>query len=184
MAPIGEPSLASRHAAKSSSEYFVGRHIRGLWLKIWIESQPISVPRSTAFASPPLDETCAPINMSRTGSACAVDLPGSVLVDEVEGRALRNRLAPLVGLELRVGGGLLALQLDVGHDDVRVARVVGLQLLLAGGDGLLARLLRDLLHEVPAEGAGAERLVVGRDRAGDDVLDLLLGGCRAGVGGG
>ena len=33
------PSTASRNAAKSSSVYFVGRHIRGLWLKIWIASR-------------------------------------------------------------------------------------------------------------------------------------------------
>ena len=28
---MGESSIASRKAAKSSSEYAVGRHIRGLW---------------------------------------------------------------------------------------------------------------------------------------------------------
>src|SRR6476646_1765234 len=59
-----EASIASRKAAKSSSPYFVGRHMRGLWLKIWIDSQPRSSPRSTAFASPPAVETCAPTNMT------------------------------------------------------------------------------------------------------------------------
>src|ERR1700761_917022 len=37
--------------------------MRGLWLKIWIASQPRSWPRSTAFSRPPAVETCAPTNM-------------------------------------------------------------------------------------------------------------------------
>ena len=41
-----EASSASRKAAKSSSVYFVGRHIRGLWLKIWIASERVSSARS------------------------------------------------------------------------------------------------------------------------------------------
>ena len=64
-ASTGEASIASRKAAKSSSPYLVGRHIRGLWLKIWIDSQPRSSPRSIALASPPAVETCAPINMTK-----------------------------------------------------------------------------------------------------------------------
>src|SRR3954449_5987127 len=63
-ASIGDASIASRKAAKSSSPYLVGRHMRGLWLKIWIDSQPRSAPRSTAFTSPPAVETCAPTNMT------------------------------------------------------------------------------------------------------------------------
>src|SRR3954454_1590336 len=63
-----EPSIASRKAAKASSPYFVGRHMRGLWLKIWIDSQPRSSPRSIALASPPAVETCAPINMDSDNS--------------------------------------------------------------------------------------------------------------------
>src|SRR6478735_5814126 len=59
-----EASIASRKAAKSSSPYLVGRHMRGLWLKIWIDSQPRSSPRSTALASPPAVDTCAPTNMT------------------------------------------------------------------------------------------------------------------------
>src|SRR6476646_8557237 len=59
-----EPAIASRNVAKSSSPKFVGRHMRGLWLKIWIDSQPRSSPRSIALASPPAVETCAPINMT------------------------------------------------------------------------------------------------------------------------
>src|SRR3954447_17827658 len=57
-------SIASRKAAKSSSPYFVGRHMRGLWLKIWIDSQPRSSPRSIALSSPPAVDTCAPTNMT------------------------------------------------------------------------------------------------------------------------
>ena len=39
-ASIGLASIASRNAAKSSSLYAVGRHIRGDWLKIWIAGAP------------------------------------------------------------------------------------------------------------------------------------------------
>ncbi len=38
--------------------------MRGLWWKIWIDSQPRSLPRSIALSSPPAVETCAPINMT------------------------------------------------------------------------------------------------------------------------
>src|SRR3954462_1937816 len=67
-ASTGEASIASRKAAKSASPYFVGRHIRGLWWKIWIDSQPRSLPRSIAFGRPPPVETCAPINMPSDNS--------------------------------------------------------------------------------------------------------------------
>src|SRR4029077_6763695 len=38
--------------------------MRGLWLKIWIDSQPRSSPRSTALTRPPEVDTCAPTNMT------------------------------------------------------------------------------------------------------------------------
>jgi len=41
----------------------VGRHIRGLWWKIWIAPDPVSTPRPTAFESPPDAETWAPISI-------------------------------------------------------------------------------------------------------------------------
>src|SRR5215203_6755976 len=65
-ASIGEASIASRKAAKSASPYFVGRHIRGLWWKIWIDSQPRSVPRSIPLSNPPAVDTWAPISIGRT----------------------------------------------------------------------------------------------------------------------
>src|ERR1700761_662697 len=37
--------------------------MRGLWLKIWMDSHPRSDPRSTAFSRPPAVETCAPTNI-------------------------------------------------------------------------------------------------------------------------
>src|SRR5690242_606002 len=67
-ASTGEASIASWNAAKSSGPYFVGRHIRGLWWKIWIDSQPRSLPRWTALASPPPVDTCAPTNMPSDNS--------------------------------------------------------------------------------------------------------------------
>ena len=57
--------MASRNSAKSSAEYRVGRHIRGLWLKIWIASDFDSTPRSTALAKPPAVETWQPISKGR-----------------------------------------------------------------------------------------------------------------------
>ncbi len=81
--------MASRKAAKSSSPYFVGRHMRGLWLKIWIDSQPRSSPRSIALARPPEVETCAPINMTK--------------------ESLRLRFAPSPTGALHIGGARTAL---------------------------------------------------------------------------
>ncbi len=60
---IGLGAIASRKAAKSSSPYAVGRHIRGDWLKIWIAWQSFSTPRSIALGRPPAGETCAPISI-------------------------------------------------------------------------------------------------------------------------
>src|SRR2546430_13605447 len=62
-ASIGLRAIASLNAATSSSEWAVGRHMRGDWLKIWIARQPRSTPRSIAFGSPPASDTCAPISM-------------------------------------------------------------------------------------------------------------------------
>ena len=75
-------------AAKSSGPNFVGRQARGLWWKIWIASQPRSIPRSTAFCSPPAVETCAPISMEES---------------------LRVRFAPSPTGALHIGGARTAL---------------------------------------------------------------------------
>src|SRR4029077_620691 len=53
----------SRKRATDSSACAVGRHIRGLWVKTWMASHPISTPRSTAFQMPPADETWAPMSI-------------------------------------------------------------------------------------------------------------------------
>src|SRR6188768_2371610 len=97
-ASTGESSIASRKAAKSSSRKFVGRHMRGLWLKIWIDSQPRSLPRSIALASPPAVETCAPTNMKSDNS--------------------RLRFAPSPTGALHIGGARTALYnwLAARHD--------------------------------------------------------------------
>src|SRR3954468_20733139 len=97
-ASTGEAAIASRKAAKSASPYFVGRHIRGLWWKIWIDSQPRSLPRSIAFGKPPPVETCAPINMSSDNS--------------------RLRFAPSPTGALHIGGARTALYnwLAARHD--------------------------------------------------------------------
>src|SRR5450756_227360 len=57
---IGDAARAARKRAASASLYTVGAHVRGLPAKIWIASQPISVPASIAFQTPPLEPTCAP----------------------------------------------------------------------------------------------------------------------------
>src|SRR4051812_44029108 len=97
-ASTGEASIASRKAAKSASPYFVGRHIRGLWWKIWIDSQSRSLPRSIAFGRPPPVETCAPINMPSDNS--------------------RLRFAPSPTGALHIGGARTALYnwLAARHD--------------------------------------------------------------------
>src|SRR6202042_1098971 len=105
-----EASIASLKAAKSSSPYFVGRHIRGLWLKIWIDSQPRSWPRSTAFSRPPAVETWAPTNMV----AILVAGPGDAAVETSPpmtdaDTAHRYRFAPSPTGALHIGGARTAL---------------------------------------------------------------------------
>src|ERR1043166_7574295 len=71
--------------------------MRGLWLKIWIDSQPRSTPRSIALSSPPAVDTCAPINMTEP---------------------LRLRFAPSPTGALHIGGARTALYnwLAARHD--------------------------------------------------------------------
>src|SRR3954447_10513667 len=72
--------------------------MRGLWWKIWIDSQPRSSPRSIAVASPPAVETCAPINMPSDNS--------------------RLRFAPSPTGALHIGGARTALYnwLEARHE--------------------------------------------------------------------
>src|ERR1700710_2938294 len=65
--------------------------MRGLWLKIWIDSQPRAVPRSMALLNPPAVETCAPINI------VSEDSP------------IRLRFAPSPTGALHIGGARTAL---------------------------------------------------------------------------
>ena len=51
--------------------------MRGDWLKIWMARQPLSTPRSTAFARPPAGHTWAPISIA-TSCDCASLLPPPV----------------------------------------------------------------------------------------------------------
>src|SRR3954452_6428710 len=63
--------------------------MRGLWLKIWIDSQPRAVPRSIAVGRPPPVETCAPIS--------------------IVSNDLRVRFAPSPTGALHIGGARTAL---------------------------------------------------------------------------
>src|ERR1700742_678923 len=103
-----EASIRSRNSAKSSGPYLVGRHIRGLWWKIWIDSQPRSSPRSIALANPPAVETCAPINMDNSNSRLrfAPSPPGARHLGGAR-RALYNCLPPR-----HDDGGALVLRIE------------------------------------------------------------------------
>ena len=89
-----ESFIASRKAAKSSSLYFVGRHIRGLWLKIWIASERVSSARSSTLSRPPAVETWAPISMGD---------------DSTRKSQVRVRFAPSPTGALHIGGARTAL---------------------------------------------------------------------------
>src|SRR3954453_16619036 len=93
-APIRVPFRASRKAAKSSSPYAVGRHMRGDWLKICTASHSRSSPRSTALGRPPALETWAPISMGAAGYCPA---------------RMRVRFAPSPTGALPIGGARTAL---------------------------------------------------------------------------
>ena len=59
----GLAASRSRKASKSAAVYSVGRHTRGLWLKICMVSQPIASARSSARTRPPAEETWPPISI-------------------------------------------------------------------------------------------------------------------------
>src|SRR6476661_6149191 len=101
-----EASSASRNSATASSEYTEGRHIRGLWLKIWMDWQPRSSPRCTAFAGPPAGETWAPISMGGGTIAAAADLDGSSGCEDV---SMRVRFPPSPTGALHIGNARTAL---------------------------------------------------------------------------
>src|SRR5688500_18152463 len=84
-----EASKDSLKAAIFSGVWAVGRHIRGLWWKIWIASHPRSTPRSTALGKPPPVETCAPISILN--------------------KPIRVRFAPSPTGALHIGGARTAL---------------------------------------------------------------------------
>ena len=67
---------------------------RGFWLKIWMERAPRSVPRSTAFAGPPLGETWAPISILRGGSSMLLRCSGSASPPRPPARSTSAARAP------------------------------------------------------------------------------------------
>ena len=98
------PPRRSRRAASTA---------RGLWLKIWIERQPRSSPRSTAFAGPPAGETWAPISMAgrRLMASCVPCASAS----------LRRRPAPCTSANARTA--LYNWLLARGHGGELVLRI-------------------------------------------------------------
>ena len=58
---VGWFACASRYAARTSGAYCDGFHIRGLWVKTWIDVAPISTPASSEGTSLPPPRTCAPM---------------------------------------------------------------------------------------------------------------------------
>jgi len=83
--------------------------MRGLWLKIWIDSQPRSLPRPIAVANPPEVETCAPINIVSADSPIRLRFapsPTGVLHIGGARTALYNWLAA------RRSGGALVLRIE------------------------------------------------------------------------
>src|SRR3954447_19472141 len=93
-----ESARAASQSPISSSEYSRGFHARGFWLKIWIDSQPFSRPRSSALAGPRAGETWAPMSMARECTLAAVP----------DGD-LRVRFAPSPTGALHIGGARTAL---------------------------------------------------------------------------
>ena len=87
----------------------VGRHMRGLWLKIWIESACRSSARSIAVDKPPAVETCAPTSIVPEDSPIRLRFapsPTGVLHIGGARTALYNWLAA------RRAGGALVLRIE------------------------------------------------------------------------
>jgi hypothetical protein len=66
MPPIPASARRALNLSIASGLWFVGRHIRGDWVKICAQSPPIASMRSIAVSMPPLDDTWAP-NSTRAG---------------------------------------------------------------------------------------------------------------------
>src|SRR3954469_11343168 len=102
----GEALSAARNSAICSSEYTVGFHARGFWLKIWMDWQPRSSPRCTAFAGPPAGETWAPISMGGGTIATAITLDAPAECEDV---SMRVRFPPSPTGALHIGNARTAL---------------------------------------------------------------------------
>src|ERR671923_2855517 len=89
------PASARRSLKRSklAGSWFVGRHVRGLCVKTWRASPPISSIRSIALSMPPAEETWAPRDTRRTLAQPRFEPPRLVLeVKESGARQRRERL--------------------------------------------------------------------------------------------
>src|SRR5689334_19245618 len=75
------PASARRslNRSKLAGSWFVGRQVRGLCVKTWTDSPPISSIRSIAVWMPPDEETCAPSCTRRTLAEPGLQAGGLVL---------------------------------------------------------------------------------------------------------
>ena len=80
--------------------------MRGDWLKIWIARQPLSTPRSTAFARPPAGDTWAPISIAASCDLRFAPSPTGALHIGGARTALYNWLLA------RGSGGALVLRIE------------------------------------------------------------------------
>src|SRR5262245_13073626 len=101
--PIPASARFSRKRSKLAGSWFVGRHVRGLWVKTCTDSASISTARSMALSIPPEEEMCAPISTA----AYAI------------GMAVRVRIAPSPTGLLHIGTARTALYnwLYARHED-------------------------------------------------------------------
>src|SRR3954464_7406217 len=126
--------------------------MRGLWLKIWIDSQPRAVPRSIAVGRPPPVEKCAPISIvSNDLRARFAPPPTGALHIGGARTALYNWLMA------RHGGGTLVLRIEDTDRErstpENVEQILGALrgLGLAGEEGPIWRVGRSPRHEEALE---------------------------------
>src|ERR1035437_3836332 len=110
----------SRKRSRLAGSWFVGRQVRGLWVKTWTDSAPIVSARSIALWTPAEDETCAPIcigsDASTSGRKFGVLSGGWIVLGQDREPLDRRQHVQLLPLEEQLPRERRAVQLPQGQD--------------------------------------------------------------------
>src|SRR6266496_966796 len=129
--PIPASARRSLKRSKLAGSWFVGRQVRGLWVKTCTDSPPIASIRSIAVSIPPEEETWAPRSTPRT-LAEELGQPPRLVLQLAAGRP-RQRCE-----RLRHDPPALETP-DARHQAVREERLLDVGIRLEDGSAVLLR---------------------------------------------